>query len=76
VDSLLAYIEHTADRVEVGGGQFRLPDPDDLPFLEVAEAGGAQFLITGNLRHFPEEQRGTVPVVNPGEWLKLYRRQP
>ena len=35
-----------------------LPDPDDLPFLEVAVAGKADVLVSGNLRHFPE---GCVP---------------
>jgi uncharacterized protein len=31
-----------------------LPDPDDLPFVEVAAAGRADALVTGNLRHYPE----------------------
>ena len=29
-----------------------LPDPDDLPFLEVAAAAGADALVTGKLRHY------------------------
>ena len=31
----------------------RLPDADDLPFLEVALSGNADALVTGNVRHFP-----------------------
>lgn len=34
-----------------------LPDPDDLPFLEVATAARADALVTGNLRHFPSRCR-------------------
>jgi uncharacterized protein len=32
-------------------------DPDDDIFLECAEAGEADFLITGNLKHFPKDRR-------------------
>ena len=31
----------------------RLPDADDQPFLEVAAAASTEFLVTGNLKHFP-----------------------
>ena len=44
-----------------------LPDPDDLVFLEVAACAGDGVLITGNLRHFPEESRGSVRVLSPAE---------
>jgi uncharacterized protein len=30
-------------------------DPDDDIFLECAIASGAQYLVTGNLRHFPKQ---------------------
>ncbi|MBT6014938.1 MAG: PIN domain-containing protein, partial [Nitrosomonadales bacterium] len=33
----------------------QFPDPDDLPFLEVAISAQADFLITGNHVHFPKE---------------------
>lgn len=45
-----------------------LPDPDDLPFLEVAVAGRADFLITGNLKDFPVESRYGIRVVASAEF--------
>ncbi len=43
-------------------------DPTDNRFLECAEAARADFLVTGNKRHFPEQWRQTV-VVNAREFL-------
>jgi len=48
------------------------PDPCDTMFLEVAEASGA-ILVTGNLKHFPEECRGPVIVMTPAQWLVVRR---
>ncbi len=45
-----------------------LPDPDDLPFLELALAADA-LLVTGNLRHFPEEARRGATVLDPATAL-------
>ena len=44
------------------------PHQDDLIFLALAEASGA-WLVTGNLRHFPEKDRHGVKVVSPAEYL-------
>ncbi len=52
----------------------RLPDPDDEAFLEVARAAGARALVTGNLRHFPEDARAGVTVVSPREMIELLRK--
>jgi uncharacterized protein len=43
-------------------------DPDDDCFLECAEAAQADFLITGNKRHFPKRWKGTE-IVNAREFL-------
>jgi hypothetical protein len=32
-------------------------DPDDNIFLECAETAEANFLVTGNIRHFPDSWR-------------------
>lgn len=52
----------------------RLPDPDDEPFLEVALAGEARYLVTGNPKHFPAKERQDMLVVSPREFLEVYRK--
>lgn len=44
------------------------PDPRDAPFLALAHASGA-WLVTGNLKHFPEDVRGGVRVLSPADYL-------
>jgi putative PIN family toxin of toxin-antitoxin system len=51
----------------------RLEDPDDLPFVEVALAGGADALVTGNRRHFTKARRLGVEVVSPADLLGALR---
>lgn len=50
-----------------------LPDPSDEPFLEVAIASSADFLLTGNLKHYPASKRQGVTVLSPSEFMKQYR---
>jgi uncharacterized protein len=44
------------------------PDPKDMPFLALAHSAGA-WLVTGNLRHFPEKIREGVTVLSPTDYL-------
>jgi predicted nucleic acid-binding protein len=46
------------------------PDEPDNRFLECAEAAGADFLVTGNKRHFPKRWK-TTEVVNARELLGM-----
>lgn len=47
-----------------------LPDASDVPFVEVAVAGRADALVTGNARHFvPSAGRHGVPVLSPRAFL-------
>lgn len=54
----------------------QLPDPDDLPFLEVAVAGAAAALVSGNVRHF-EAAAGqlSVPLMPPAAFLDFWRTE-
>ena len=45
-----------------------VPDAKDAPFLALAHAAGA-WLVTGNLKDFPERERGGVTVMAPVEYL-------
>jgi len=45
-----------------------LADPDDGPFLALAQVSGA-WLVSGNLKHFPKGVRDGVTVLSPGDYL-------
>jgi putative PIN family toxin of toxin-antitoxin system len=49
---------------------FTGPDWRDLKFLSLAKAAGA-CVVTGNLKHFPEEIRDRVVVYSPSDYLAL-----
>ncbi len=46
------------------------PDPDDNKFLECAEAVEADYLVTGNRRHFPLKHKKTK-VVNARQLIEI-----
>lgn len=48
-------------------------DADDNAFLECAEAARADFVVTGNLRHFPERWKETL-IVTPTQLLATLER--
>jgi putative PIN family toxin of toxin-antitoxin system len=73
VSNLLAFIEMTGEITAPNPLNTGLPDPDDAIFLETALAAGAVFLITGNVKHFPEKKRQTVRVVTPQEFLSSFK---
>ncbi|HUT37174.1 MAG TPA: PIN domain-containing protein [Planctomycetota bacterium] len=72
VDELLDGMRARAEVVTAPPLGARLPHASDLPFLEVAHAAGA-ILVTGNVRHFPKNQRAGVAVMGPDELLDLLR---
>src|SRR5579863_3641708 len=43
-------------------------DPDDNMFLECAEAGDVDYIVTGNIRHFPAIWQKTR-IVTPREFI-------
>ncbi|MEP6536666.1 MAG: putative toxin-antitoxin system toxin component, PIN family [Bryobacteraceae bacterium] len=68
VDELLLQLEAKAFRVKPIGTVNAARDEDDNRFLECAEAAGAAYLITGNLRHFPPRW-GATAIVNARQFL-------
>jgi len=60
----------SAARVVVPYGHIGVArDPGDNRFLECAEAAKADYLVTGNKKHFPKQWRQTL-VVNARELLE------
>jgi putative PIN family toxin of toxin-antitoxin system len=52
-----------------------LPDKTDLPFLEVALAGRAEVLVTGNARHFKIPKSESLAVESPAEFVRRWRHR-
>jgi putative PIN family toxin of toxin-antitoxin system len=72
VAAFLSQLQLGSEYVSATRLSVELPAPDDLMFLEVALTGAADYLITGNGRHFTSA-RGThsIAVVNPREFVEL-----
>ncbi|MBE3551207.1 MAG: hypothetical protein BLITH_0719 [Brockia lithotrophica] len=69
VRELLEFIRSEGQKVSAAPLAIELQDPDDLMFVEVAVAGKAEAIITGNQKHFPEGSYFGIPVMSPAEML-------
>ena len=69
VKNVLEFLLQSGERVYSVKTAVALPDAYDGKFLEVAIDGAADFLVTGNLKHFPVRQRHGVHVLSPREFL-------
>jgi putative PIN family toxin of toxin-antitoxin system len=73
VAALVDYIDATGYKAASVPLGMRLPDPDDEAFLEVAIACGAEYLVTGNLAHFPLEASAGMSIVSAAAFIEAYR---
>lgn len=71
VETIVDFIEVAGEHISAKGVDLILPDPTDLPFLEVAMGGAADALVSGNLKHFkPRRGQHNVEVCTPAEFLR------
>ncbi|MBN1534485.1 MAG: putative toxin-antitoxin system toxin component, PIN family [Spirochaetes bacterium] len=72
VDTLVIHIEDLGERVDAKPRAVAIHDPDDLMFYEVLESSGADFLVTGNTKHFEQvkDKRIVTPAVFMGKYFK------
>lgn len=74
ISALLSTINATLEAIKKGGlrserisSNENLPDPKDVVFYEVALSVDDSFLVTGNIKHFPNKPF----VVTPAEMLQI-----
>lgn len=73
--NLLDVIARVGEPVIANPSRISLPDPDDRVFVEVAIAGIADAIVTGNTRHFlPKKGELPVSVLTPRQLVDLLRR--
>jgi putative PIN family toxin of toxin-antitoxin system len=71
VEELIGFLEAAGSPSLAAPLSVTLPDPWDQMFIEVAISSNADFLVTGNFKHFPETARAGVRVVSPRAFLDL-----
>ena len=74
VAMLLELLEATGQRVLAPPLDLSLPDPSDEPFVEVAIAAAADFLVTGNMKHFPAASLRGVRAITPRAFCDVVAR--
>ena len=63
IEPLLDYIKYEGEFIAAEPLKTHFLDEDDKMFLEVALSGKAEYLITGNIKHFPAESYIVTPKV-------------
>jgi len=53
----------------------KLPDSDDEKFINAALSGQAQYVITGNMKHYPEIKYNATRVLLPADFLKEIKKK-
>jgi putative PIN family toxin of toxin-antitoxin system len=69
IAAVLATFHRQGELFHPGGLRAASVDPGDTKFLQCAEAAQADYLVTGNKRHFPEAAYGMTRIVSAGELL-------
>ena len=69
IGALLAMVRGKGKLMQPEGSAPALPDASDSKFLHCAQAAQAEYIVTGNKRHFPQEMCGAIRVVSAGELL-------
>jgi putative PIN family toxin of toxin-antitoxin system len=69
IEEFIGFLEAAGSSTLAEPLRVLLPDPADQMFIEVAVAGEVDFLVTGNLKHFPNEARAGIRIVSPREFL-------
>jgi uncharacterized protein len=67
VAALIAMFRRTREVFDSEAAPVASPDPGDTKFLQCAHTAQAEFIVTGNKRHFPNTPYGATHVVNAGE---------
>jgi putative PIN family toxin of toxin-antitoxin system len=70
IQALLDMLRSHGELVRPEGSSPASPDPGDTKFLQCAQAAGADFIVTGNKRDFPDPPYGPTHVVSAGELLE------
>jgi putative PIN family toxin of toxin-antitoxin system len=68
VDSFLEFIKENGEYIIAEPKNIKFDDEDDKVFYEVYKSCDANCIVTGNKKHFPEENN----IITPREYIELH----
>jgi uncharacterized protein len=71
VRDLIEFVKDTGTICTPGFDILKSTHADDLPFAQVCLATRAEYLITGNIDHFPK-RIGQTSIVTPSHFLEIF----
>ena len=71
IAAFLKQVEEEGVKVNPAALKLNLPDPADLPFIEVAAALKTAPLVTGNAKHFPAQLTAGIKILTPAELYEI-----
>jgi predicted nucleic acid-binding protein len=66
VDFFIDYVESEGEFISAEPQKIKFIDETDKKFYEVCKTGGAEYLVTGNIRHYPKEKC----IIPPREFIE------
>ena len=74
---LITIITETSTIVDIPNkninSKYKLPDKKDEMYLITASKSKANYLITGNIKHFPNRKYEKIEVITPREFLEIIK---
>jgi putative PIN family toxin of toxin-antitoxin system len=67
VDEFLDFIKENGEYIIAEPQKIKFADEDDKMFYDVYKSSDANYIITGNKKHFPKEKN----IITPREYIEL-----
>ena len=71
IEALIDYLQDEGEYISAEPTSIKFKDDDDRAFYEVMMTGEADYLISGNLSHFPEDKK----FKSPREFVTKYENR-
>jgi len=70
INDMINYFKHDGEFVNPEYIKAKFSDETDKKFYEVYKTGKAEYLITGNIKHFPKENT----IIVPKDFIQIYEK--
>jgi len=70
INDMIEYLKHSGEFINSEYIKIKFSDETDKKFYEVYKSGKAEYLITGNIKHFPKEET----IIAPKDFIQLYEK--